>query len=339
MRNPNGFGSVYKLSGKNRRKPYGAKKTIGWDDNGYPISVVLGYYEKRSEAFQALCEFNANPYDLSKKDTTVSEIFEVFKQRRFGKISKSGQGVYNAAFKHISSIHNAAIRDLRTYQMQTLIDNMETKWQSKSHVQTLLTQLFDIAVELDICQKNYASFIKLDGKEKSDLHKPFTADEISVLFDNAEKIPFADTALILIYTGMRPSEMLKLETKNIHLNKRIMQGGLKTKAGKNRLIPISQKIYPFIKKYYSEHNIYLFEENGKAISYKSYMQMWKRLMEQLGMEHLPHDGRHTFATIAARVGADSLTVKRIMGHASSGITEGVYTHKDIQDLIKAIDLL
>ena len=33
MRNPNGYGSVVKLSGK-RRKPFAVRITIGWDNNG-----------------------------------------------------------------------------------------------------------------------------------------------------------------------------------------------------------------------------------------------------------------------------------------------------------------
>lgn len=33
MKNPNGFGSVHKLSG-NRRNPWRFIKTIGWDEEG-----------------------------------------------------------------------------------------------------------------------------------------------------------------------------------------------------------------------------------------------------------------------------------------------------------------
>ncbi len=42
MKNPNGYGSVVKLSG-NRRKPYCARKTSGWNDKGHPIYMVIGY--------------------------------------------------------------------------------------------------------------------------------------------------------------------------------------------------------------------------------------------------------------------------------------------------------
>ena len=74
MRLPNGYGSVYKLSGKNRRKPYIARRTIGWDDNGKQLYATIGYYRTKAEALQALAAFNDNPYDLqmSKVPTYIS---------------------------------------------------------------------------------------------------------------------------------------------------------------------------------------------------------------------------------------------------------------------------
>jgi len=38
-------------------------------------------------------------------------------------------------------------------------------------------------------------------------------------------------------------------------------------------------------------------------------------------------------------GANKVSIKRIMGHSSTDITDKVYTHKDIEELKKAIDLI
>ena len=46
--------------------------------------------------------------------------------------------------------------------------------------------------------------------------------------------------LILCYTGMRPTELMTLKHSNVHLDERYMLGGIKTKAGKDRVIPISK---------------------------------------------------------------------------------------------------
>ena len=48
MKNPNGYGTVVKLSG-NRRKPYAVRKTVGFNEKGHPIYLPIGYAETREE--------------------------------------------------------------------------------------------------------------------------------------------------------------------------------------------------------------------------------------------------------------------------------------------------
>lgn len=337
MKNPNGYGSVFKLSG-NRRKPYVAKQSATYDDEGRPIQKVIGYYATRKEAMQALALFNANPYDIDSSKTTVAELFEIFKKRRYDKISQSGISVYNAAYKHLSPIHNKSIGALKTYELQSLLDSINRGNQTKSHVQTLLNQMFNIAIELDIVQKNYAKFLKLEPKTKSDIHSPFTNEEIERLWCNIDK-PWVDTVLIMIYTGMRPSEMLTLKKEDINLKDRFMTGGLKTKAGKNRQIPICKKILSLIKTRYNDSETYLVEFGGKKLSYSKYMEVFRKCLYECGMHHLPHDGRHTFITLMDNLNVNSNVIKKIVGHSSQDITSAVYTHKSLDVLLEAVDLL
>jgi hypothetical protein len=55
---PNGYGTVYKLSGK-RRNPYIARKTVGWETDEATKKVkqilkTIGYYKTKSEAFSSI---------------------------------------------------------------------------------------------------------------------------------------------------------------------------------------------------------------------------------------------------------------------------------------------
>lgn len=336
MRLPNRFGSVYKLSGK-RRKPFAARVTVGYNSEGYPIYRFLGYYTTKKEALEVLTEYNKNPYDLSLAKSTIKDIYLIFQQRRFSVISDSGKVVYNAAYAHLQSIHDKPIREVKTYQLQSIIDNLDRGWQSKSHVQTLLHQLFDIAIELDVVQKNYAEFVKLPEKQKSNKHTVFTSEEINTLFNSVFSQEWADTVLILIYSGMRPSELLNIKISDVHLQECYMIGGLKTKAGKDRIIPINNKVMPFIKKRYNPNNEYLIEYNGKPVSYNKYSEHFRKLMSALDMKHFPHDGRHTFASMANSAGVNAVSVKLIMGHASQDITEKIYTHKAVSELLQAVN--
>lgn len=76
MRLPNGYGSVYKLSGK-RRRPWVAAITTGRDIQAHKQTrKVLGYFGTRQEALNALAEYNKDPYDIITTKYTFSEIYE-----------------------------------------------------------------------------------------------------------------------------------------------------------------------------------------------------------------------------------------------------------------------
>ena len=105
-------------------------------------------------------------------------------------------------------------------------------------LKTLFIQLYKYAIENDITGKNYAQFVDAGQETTSIERKPFTRDEIETLWKNID-VPYVDSILIMIYSGMHVGEMLEMKTENI--DERIMNGGLKSKAGKDRSIPIHEK--------------------------------------------------------------------------------------------------
>ena len=105
-------------------------------------------------------------------------------------------------------------------------------------LKTLFIQLYKYAIENDITGKNYAQFVDAGQETTSIERKPFTRDEIETLWKNID-VPYVDSILIMIYYGMHVGEMLEMKTENI--DGRIMNGGLKSKAEKDRSIPIHEK--------------------------------------------------------------------------------------------------
>jgi integrase len=57
------------------------------------------------------------------------------------------------------------------------------------------------------------------------------------------------------------------------------------------------------------------------------------MMGKLGMYHVPHDCRHTCATLMERAKISKLHRKLILGHKIKDLTEGVYTHVSHEDLM------
>lgn len=60
-------------------------------------------------------------------------------------------------------------------------------------------------------------------------------------------------------------------------------------------------------------------------------------MQQMSMEHRPHDCRHTCVSLLTTAGIDERMIKKIVGHKGQGVTETVYTHFEINALLDAID--
>ena len=78
MKLPNGYGSVYKLSG-NRRNPWVACVTIGYNkETRNQERRVIGYFPNKPKALNALADYNQNPFDVDSARRTFSEIHELW---------------------------------------------------------------------------------------------------------------------------------------------------------------------------------------------------------------------------------------------------------------------
>ena len=78
---------------------------------------------------------------------------------------------------------------------------------------------------------------------------------------------------------------------------------------------------------------------GKKLHYVNYKFSYDQLMKELNFSHLPHDCRHTFVTMADAKGINNTIIKKIVGHSSQDVTEGIYTHKSLEMMLEAVDSL
>ncbi len=325
-----------------------ARITQGFDERGYPIYKPLGYYEEQTQGLLALAKYNDCPYDIDLSRSTFEGIYAIWFEEKFSEKTKENQSsrsCYSAAYKKCVTIYKIRFTELRKYHLQNVIDKCDKGYATKEQIKNLFSQLYAFAMENDIVHKDYSKFVKLGKETEVKKKNPFTQAEIELLWDNVH-IPYVDTILIYYYTGLRLSELLQMENVNVDLDEKLLQGGLKTEAGRDRIVPIHPRIFNLIKKRYSDKHPYLIQSWRKTtklgimpMSKKDYYDEFYSIMNQFSMVHTPHDCRHAFITELDNAGANSTAVKRIVGHASKGVTEKTYTHKDIEQLRKTIELL
>ena len=242
MKRPNGTGTVVKKAG--RQKPwlaYGGAYGGAYRQDGKRVIPYLGCFSKQSEAFAALDAYNQNP-NLIRKKLTMDQLFTEFKKgKRFQSLSASLQTGYKAAYKHCAALHRIPMSEIRTAQMQLIIDDMESKGYSHStmhKVKVLLGLLSDYAIQTDAAAKNYATYITLPHAEPSG-KRPFNDLELKKIDDAATAgNQAAQWVQYLLRSGWRISEMLELTRFQYDTKERTFRGGKKTSNAINRLVPV-----------------------------------------------------------------------------------------------------
>lgn len=336
MKNPNGYGTVAKLSG-NRRNPYVVRKTKCWDDRGYPVYETIGYFPTREDGLIALAEFNKNPYDINASKITTKELYERWAERKLCKLGKSTQSSLKSAFKHCAAIQGLRYKEIRSFHMQDCIDNCGCGYSTQWAIKNLFGHLDKFAMELDVIQKMYSPLITAEPVPETN-KQPFTDDEVNALWAIANQ-DWVDSVLVLLYGGWRIGELLTIETANVNLSEGTIKGGIKTRAGKDRIVPIHSKIKEIVQRRVEQNNKYLFSIDGKKCGNSTYYGLWEKIMKQIGCSHTPHECRHTFRSRLDSAGANKVCIDLMMGHKSLEVGERVYTHKTIRELKSAIELI
>ena len=329
----NGDGCIFKLSG-NRKKPWAIRITVGWDrKTGKQITKYLSYHRTRKEAKVALREYLVNPFNLNSKDITVMDMFEEwYKTTPLELETKRG---YKSALNQVPEIHNRKLRDIKIVELKAYMKDLRPATQA--NFKYIMKHVYMLGIENEAVEKDLSVFLKPESGEKKP-RKPFSVEEIAKIkaFDHE----FNDITIILLYTGMRISEILEMKRENVNLAERYFYGGKKTETGKTRITPIHDAILPIVERYYNNGAEYLITgRSGSRIFYQSYLtNYWYKLREYLETDHTPHCTRHTFVTFSRRCGLDRDLVKKIVGHSNKDVTD-IYDHSDIVELLEEVNKL
>jgi integrase len=350
---PNGFGNISKLPG-NRRKPFRARVCISCKLNIEEERVEqkyknIGYYTSYEEALIALTEYHKNPYNLDASKITFGEVFDKWSDKHYTKISRSNILGYNAAYALCSSIDKMVFADIRLIHLQMIVDTCGKNYPTLRKLKVLFNMLYDWGMKNDICAKDYSKYVDIiqykDRNPNTVSRNPFTKKEIDTLWKWSLNNTYISIVLMMIYSGVRIGELRDLKKEHVYLDERyFFIEKAKTSAG-IRNVPIAKKVLPFFE-YWMQQNTsceYLItNQNGKHFTDKNFRDSyWKAIIEETGLNlaHKPHDTRHTCISMLATAKIDERIIKRIVGHAGKGITETVYTHLDMEELIKAIDTI
>lgn len=108
--------------------------------------------------------------------------------------------------------------------------------------------------------------------------------------------------------------------------------GLKTEAGKGRIVAIHSAIISLVENRINRDGSILSMADG---TFRKYMYMF---CESKGLQyHTPHDCRHTFSMLCEKYNVRENDRKRMLGHKFQDVTNSVYGHRTLDDLRKEIE--
>ena len=348
---PNGFGSISKLSGK-RKNPYCVRPPTTLDDDGnvvrqkpicytdtwyHGFAVLVawkaGTYEpgmerefKDTEDPKELVKRIIDDYRIVRGDTDGNTVETIYRQAlrwhdSHKHISKSSLDGYELGFKHLKPMHGKSFASITTKDIQDLVDKAKNK-SARKLIILALSLCYKYAMASGIATANLTQGV-IVPTETVKHGEPFTEEEINLLWANRKKSIYYTHALIMIYSGFRGAAYPTLE---VNLDEWYFKGGVKTAAGKGRIVPIHTCIRSLV-----------VETDLTEIRHSGYTNTFIKEMKKLGMTHTPHDCRHTFSALCERYGVRENDRKRLLGHAFGDVTNDVYGHRTLEELRAEIE--
>jgi integrase/recombinase XerD len=278
--------------------------------NDQYISEFLSYLE---------LDLNYSNNTINSYDNDLKKIESYFKNKDLLKLN------VNDLVKYISSL-----KDLSPASISHMISTLKT--------------FYSYFIKIDKIKINPTDALK---SPKLGLHLPeyLTEDEIDKLLDIEVVDPFSarNKALLeLMYaTGLRISEVINLEFKNIDFEECIVR--VMGKGSKERIVPINDYALKALSTYIDDYrplmikkdiNNYIFLNNhGKQMTRQGVFKMIKQecLKKGIKKDISPHTIRHTFATHLLLNGADLRIIQELLGHSDISTTQ-IYTHLTNEEL-------
>jgi integrase len=197
------------------------------------------------------------------------------------------------------------------------------------------------------------------GKWKSVKREALTDIEVEKIRQAIGEHRYAEYIFCLCYLGYRPGEMLEIRKDQVieHKGRLFLVEGKKTDAGRDRTVPVHQKIEQIIRSrlYVPGTDLifpqYTFAKPSKkrpVAPFTGFKQMsdnyfremvFKPLCNLLGIAEgkVPYAARHTFSNKLKKAAGEDIDKAALMGHSDYTFTQTKYQTTNLDELAAVVD--
>ncbi|MDH5466519.1 MAG: tyrosine-type recombinase/integrase [Candidatus Aminicenantes bacterium] len=209
---------------------------------------------------------------------------------------------------------------------------------STNRLLALLKRMYSVANTWNLVKINPVKQVKLFSEQDNKRERILSSqEEERLLLECADHLK--PIIIMGLNSGMRRNEILTLSWSQVDLKQRLIHV-IKTKSGKNRMIPINDVLFNVLcglKKLNT--NDYVFPNPATGEPFKSIRHSFENACRRANIKGLRfHDLRHSFSCRLLQKGCDIETLRSLLGHHSITVTER-YIHTNEEQKRKAVDLL
>lgn len=261
---------------------------------------------------------------------------EYLKSVTYAAYRRGARASYNAA---ISRFGEKNIRDITSYDISLFFQSLAAKGYSYKTVSTYkstLNMIFNYALISGDCEVSPLTAVQVPKNLPRTPRKFPSTEELRIV--DTMHSGFGFFAYFLMYTGLRKSEALALDYKDIDfknkritVNKKIVFDGntpilvnrTKTESGMREVILLDR-----LAEHMPKNKIgHIFcNEDGDYYTQKQYQSAWAKLQRDYGISVTAHQLRHAYATMLFEAGIDVKDAQELMGHSDINLTRSIYTH-------------
>jgi len=212
--------------------------------------------------------------------------------------------------------------------------------------------LYKFAIPRNLAALNMGQYLVVNGEDGLG-KEGLPMDALDTILANIGRVPYADYIAASCYLGFRPSELLGLDVKDYDRKNKTLTGGIKTEAGKNRVVTISPKVQKIVDALAANKiaGPIFCDSKGGPMDIKEYREHFYAALEACGIEnpitevngikrrkYTPHSCRHTFSTLMKNVQGADKDKLALIGHTSTEMLRH-YQDVDLEGLRRITDAI
>ena len=322
-----------------------------------PIKKTKSGFKRREDAL-IYCQQMKAEQDKPDLTMTLQQIYDAWEPWYSPRVDPSTMAGYRAAFKYYHKLHPLPIVAISAGDLQGCLDACNKGKRTHQNMKVVAGLLWKYAKSKHIVTQVESETL-FTGKGKSQKREALTDIEVERIRKAIGSERYAEYIYCLCYLGYRPGELLELRKDQVidHKGRLFLLEGKKTDAGRNRTVPVHQKIEGIIRArlYVPGTDLvfpqYTFSKPSKKAPiprFQGFKQMtdnyfregvFKPLMARLGVAEgkVPYAARHTFSNKLKQASGDDIDKAALMGHSDYTFTQTKYQSTDLDELAAVVD--